>query len=57
MTAVYTPPGDDVFLFDEDEGEEEIATVGLFDEAALLSFEQQNIPVVVWAGQRSRGKA
>ena len=25
MTAVYTPPGDDVFLFDEDEGEEEIA--------------------------------
>lgn len=57
MTAVYTPPGDDVFLFDEDEGEEEIVTVGLFDEAALLSFEQQNIPVVVWAGQRSRGKA
>lgn len=51
MTVVYTPPGDDVFLFDEEGEEEEVATIGLFEEAALLRFEGRQVPVVVWSGQ------
>lgn len=53
MTTVHTPPDGEVFLFDEEE-EEEVPTVGLFEEAALLCFGVDRLPVVKWPGQRGK---
>ena len=52
MTTVHTPPDGEVFLFDDEGGEEEVESVGLFEEAALLCFEVGRLPIVKWPGQR-----
>ena len=54
MTTVHTPPDGEVFLFDEEEEEEEVPSVSLFEEAALLCFDVGRQPAVKWPGQRDK---
>lgn len=55
MSEVYTPPGEDMWPFDAEEGEEGTPTVTPFEGAAvLLRFGRGRTPVVAWAHQPNK---
>lgn len=55
MSEIYTPLGEEVRSFDEEEEEEEMPSVGPFEgTAVLLRFGGKTTPIAVWSHQPNR---